>query len=181
MPTSFEETIKRYEKRTEMNDPLGIYNLGCRYALGRLGLPQNVAKALELWHQGAELGNAEAYYSIGHAYRNGEGVERDDKKATHYFELAAMGGNVEARHNLACLEGRAGNTDKALKHFMLAVKGGYAASLGIIKLMYIEGEATKDEYAKALRSYQAYLDEIKSEQRDEAAVADGNKYYESAV
>ena len=49
------------------------------------------------------------------------------------------------------------------------------------------GQATKDVYANAFRSYQAYLVEIKSTQRDEAAAAGGttfndeNKYYESAL
>ena len=37
---------------------------------------------------------------------------------------------------------------------------------------------TKDDYLKALRSYQAHLDEIKSVQRDEAAAfKDEWKYY----
>ena len=40
------------------------------------------------------------------------------------------------------------------------------------------GCATKEDYAKALQAYQAYLDEIKSGQRDEAAVfSDEYKYY----
>jgi len=182
MPTSFEETVKRYEKRIEMNDPRAIFNLGCRYRDGRLGLPQNRAKAYELWHRAAELGNAEAYYNIGIAYMNGYGVEVDMKKIIHYWELAAMRGHVKARHNLGVVEGQAGNMDRALKHFLIAVKDGHLNSMENIKSMYREGEATKDDYAKALRSYQAYLDEIKSDQRDEAvAFDDGNKYYESAV
>ena len=46
----------------------------------------------------------------------------------------------------------------------------------------MDGHATNDDYAKALRSYQAYLDEIKSDQRDMAAAAyDQYKYYESAL
>ena len=43
--------------------------------------------------------------------------------------------------------------------------------------IYKYGDATKDNYANALRSYQAYLDEVKSEQRDKAA--DRYRYYES--
>ena len=35
--------------------------------------------------------------------------------------------------------------------------------------MYMDGHATKDQYANALRSHQAYLVEIKSDQRDKAA------------
>ena len=41
----------------------------------------------------AELGNAEAYRSIGFAYKYGAGVEVDEKKAVHYYELAAIMGD----------------------------------------------------------------------------------------
>jgi len=181
-PYSHEKLIKCFEKRAELNDSGGINNLGGFYSEGRYGLSQNIAKAIELWNRAGELGSADAYYKLGNVYMNGYGVEIDMKKAIHYWELAAIGGNVDARHNLGCSEGRASNTDKALKHFMNAIEGGYAASLGIIKLMYKEGEATKEDYTNALRSYQAYLDEIKSDQRDKAASSnDRYKYYESAV
>ena len=47
-------------------------------------------------------------------------------------------------------------------------------------MFFSKGHARKDDYAKALRSYQAYLDEINSDQRDKAAaVRDEYKYYES--
>jgi len=46
----------------------------------------------------------------------------------------------------------------------------------------MDGHATKDDYTKALRAYQAYLDKITIDQRDEAAAADDDyKYYESAL
>ena len=66
----------------------------------------------------------------------------------------------------------------ALKHWMIAVRSGHSNSLKRIKELYTNDDATKDDYAKALRAYQAYLVEIKSPQRDEAAAADdGYKYY----
>jgi len=43
--------------------------------------------------------------------------------------------------------------------------------------MYENRQTTKDDYAKALQTYQAYLDEIKSDQRDKAAAANGSPYY----
>ena len=43
----------------------------------------------------------------------------------------------------------------------------------------MNGHATRDDYAKALRAYQAYLEEIKSDQRNKAAeYSDRYKYYE---
>ena len=164
----------------ELNDAEAIFDLGAFYDDGLCGLQQNNAKAFELWHRAAELGSAEAHYNIGNAYKFGDGMEVDEKKATHYFELAAMRGDACARNNLGVTEVKAGNIYRALKHYMIAVRDGDSNSLNNVKNTYMRGLATKDDYAKALRSYQAYLEEIKSDQRDEAAAAnDKHRYYES--
>jgi len=90
-----------------------------------------------------------------------------------------MMGDVVARHNLGNIEKKAGNIDRALKHYMIAVRSGYAKSLEKIKELYSNGDdATKEDYTTALRLYQAYLGEIKSDQRDKAATADDQyRYY----
>jgi len=174
-PKSAEDHIKRDKKRVEVGDPLAIYDLGSRYQYGERGYTQDHAKALELYHRAAELGHAESYANIGNAYGRGRGVEVDEKKASHYFELGAMKGCETARYNLGILEG---NMDRALKHYTIAVRGGIAESLNRIQKLYKDGHATKEDYTKALRLYQTYLDEIKSNQRDEAAAADDdNQYY----
>ena len=117
-------------------------------------------------------------HNIGCAYDNGDGVERDTKKANHYFELAAMGGYVTARHNLGVFEDHAGNWDRAIKHYMIAAGSGLNDSVKNIQQLFMDGHATKDDYANALRCRQAYLDEIKSPQRDQAAAYhDYYKYY----
>jgi TPR repeat protein len=177
-PSSDEEIVERDTKRMEMGDAQAIRNIGDYYYYGDRGLPQGTAKALELWHRAGELGCAAAYNNIGFAYDNGEGVERDEKKAMQYYELAAMGGAAIARHNLGHLEKEAGNMNRALKHYMIAVGFGYDDSLKMIQRMYKDGHATKDDYAKALLAYQAYLSDIKSDQRDKvAALSDRFKYY----
>ena len=51
-----------------------------------------------------------------------------------------------------------------------------ADSLKRIKELYTDGYATKEDYTKALQSYQAYLSEIKTDQRDKAT-ADDEKYH----
>jgi hypothetical protein len=173
-----DEMIEQINKRVEICDAEAIHNLGGCYSRGMHGLPQDRAKALELYHQAAKHGNVNSCYSIGYAYYNGNGVEMDEKKANHYWELAAMGGHVQARHNLGMYEGHAGNMGRAVKHFMIATEFGYYDSLENIKRMFMNGDATKDDYAKALLSYQANLVEIKSAQRDEAAAINhAHRYY----
>lgn len=41
----------------------------------------------------------------------------------------------------------------------------------------MKGSATKDDYDKALRPYQEYIDEIKNDQRDEAPMASERYIY----
>ena len=178
-PKSTDDANEREKKRVEKDDPVAIFNMGCYYDKGTYGYPQDDTKSLELFHRAAELGHAGAYASIGWAYDNGEGVEVDEKKAKHYYELAAMGGDTDARHNLGIIESkRNGNHERAVKHYMIAVKSGKAKSLEVFKQMYIDGRATKDDYTKALQLYQEYLSEIKSSQRDEAAAArEDYRYY----
>jgi TPR repeat protein len=178
-PDSEEENIKRIKKRVEAGDAEAIFGLGCYYLTGEFGLPQDHGKALELWQQAGELGNAKAYYNVGNAYHTGEGVERDNKKADHYYELAAMGGDVAARHSLGNSEFRVGNWDRALKHYMVSAGDGYNGSVKNIQDLYKHGRATKEDYSNALRAYQKYLDDIKSEQRDiAAAFSEVYKYVE---
>ena len=178
-PTSGEEYIQMTMKRMEAGDAIAINCLGGYYSEGKFDLPQDMDKALEIWHRAAELGHSESYYNIGNSYFHGRGVARDEEKAKYYWELAAIRGDVDARHNLGILEGRAENYDRALKHYMIAVGTGYNKSLNQIKEMYMHGFATKDDYANALLAYQAYLVEIKSDQRDNAAAfGDMYKYYE---
>ena len=105
-------------------------------------------------------------------------VLRDVKKAIHYWELAAIGGHLDAKQYVGISEIRIGNMKQALKHFLIAAELGHTRSLEYIKEMFKSGVATKDGYAKALRVYQSYLNEIKSPQRDEAAASyDDCKYY----
>jgi len=178
-PSSREEINQRYKKRMDAGDAIAIHDTGCWYKDGEYGFPQDHTKALELWHRAAELGYAGAYCSIGYAYYNGNGVEVDKKRAKHYLELAAMKGDSIARNNLGNMERREyNNQERALKHYIVAVRGGHSDSLNEIKWLYSNGYATKEDYTKALKSYQAYLGEIKSVQRNKAAAAkEKYRYY----
>jgi len=170
------EEKERELKRVEANDPLAINTLGCDYRDGTKR-HRDYTKALELFHRAGELGYTEAYTSIGSLYFNGKGVKVDEKKALHYFERAAIAGDVYARYNLGISEEDTGNFDRAVKHLMIAVRSGDNCSLEEIKRIYSDGHATKDDYTKSLRLYQEYLGEVKSRQRDEAAAFDQDYKY----
>ena len=168
-PDSEEEAIEINKKRVEVGDAIAIFDLGIFYDNGKCGMTQDQDKAMELYHEAGELGCAEAYFNIGNAYYNGRGVDRDEKKANHFDELAAMGGSVYARHNLGCSECRVGNWDRAIKHWLIAAGSGNNNSVKGIQQLYTDGHATKEDYTKALQAYQEYFEDVRSEQRDQAA------------
>ena len=109
--------------------------------------------------------------NMGGSYHNGRGVELDKMKAKHFYELAAMSGNVSARYNLGLIEGKAGNYQRAFNHFMLSARAGYSKGLEKVKQGFMTGlVVTKNEYENTLRAYHESQMETKSEARDTAAV-----------
>ena len=152
VPKTDEEGVKRIKKRMELGDPIATYDLGNHYYNATNGYPQDYTKALELWRRAGQFGHADAHLNIGYAYEKGEGVEIDEERAMHYYEQAAMAGDADARHNLGVNEEEAGNTERALKHHMIAAGCGDNDSLNYIKDFYSDGDASKDDYMKALQS-----------------------------
>lgn len=175
-----EEIVKRFKLRMKRGDALAFYGLGCMYFGAKYGLRRDVDKAFELWLKAAELGCATAHRNIGIEYMRGssKSVRKDEKKAAAQFELAAMKGDEMARGKLGDDEYKAGNIDRAIKHFLIAVSRGSEQGLSYMQGLFNAGHVSKDDYASALRARQAYLDEIITDQRDEAAAfGDQYKYY----
>ena len=168
-PNSDNESIGRLKKLMEKGNGRAFYILAGYYDRGLLGLPQDRAKANELYLKAGERGCANAYYNLGIHYVNGDGVEIDTKKAKYYYELAAMMGDVDARHNLGTMEGHAGNHQRAFKHLILTASAGFKESLDVVKHGFMAGHITKEEYANTLQAYQQSQDETKSDARDKAA------------
>ena len=167
--SSDEEGIERLAQLMDKGNAIAYYQFGCFYASGDCGIPQDWAKANELYQKAGDLGYALGYSRLGFNYHAGNGVEVDEKRAKYYSELAAMKGGVLARHNLGMSEGKAGNYHRAFKHFIIAAGAGNEKALSKVKVGFQAGYVAKDEYASTLRSYQKSQTEMKSEARDNAA------------
>ena len=162
------DSLAMVHARVEKKDPVAIYFLGQKYKFGRLGLQKDVQKANELWTEAAELDSTGALFSLGNAYHNGHGVQQNKRKAVHFYEKAAMQGHVESRNNLGGFEYNSGSDDRAVRHFLISAKMGLKNSLENIKMAFMGGGATKEQYTEALEGYQNALEEMQSHDRDEA-------------
>jgi TPR repeat protein len=167
--TSNEVQVERMKKRVEADDAQAMFNLGGFYQYGIIGLRQDHAKALELFHKSARLGNHQAHLHLSLGYQKGGIGENDTRKAIYHRQLSAVAGNVLARFNLGSEEGNAGNMDRAYKHWMISANDGFDLSMKQVQEGYKSGVVTKDDYAKTTRAYRNSIDEMKSDDRDRFA------------
>jgi len=124
--------------------------------------------AFEYYTKAAELGDANAHYNLSVMYRLGQGVEKDEKKKVYHLEVAAIGGNVSARHNLGCHEEINGRMERAVKHWIIAANMGHEGSMKALWEYHAKGFVKKEVLTATLRARQATIDESKSPQREEA-------------
>ena len=69
------------------------------------------------------------------------------------------------------VERDAGIISRAIKHWMISAGAGDDNSLKNIRVCFMIGHATKDDFEKALRAHKEAKDGTKSDQRDTAAAA----------
>ena len=163
---SKEEADKRRMKRIKKNDPAALREVGKKhYHEG------DYDEALKYLTSAAALGDADAHYNLSIMYQNGKGVEKDVKKKVYHWEEAAIRGHPQARFNLGYIEAMDGRFERAKKHWIIAANLGYHDSLSNLKKLYADGHASKEDYAGALRAYQAALEATKSADREKAEEA----------
>ena len=126
-----------------------------------------MTRAVELYERAAEIVK-DAHYNLGCIFYEGRVVEKNTAKAIRHYEAAAVKGDADARFSLGSLEFNAGNCDLALQHWMVSAKLGDQESVDKVKKMFMDGLATKADYADALRGHQSAAEEMRSPDRDEA-------------
>ena len=152
--------------KNQENCPAAITEMGSKYYH-----EGDYKTALKYLTKAAGLGNASAHYVLAGMYYKGERVVEDKDKEIYHSEEAAIGGHPNARHNLGCEEVDNGRYERARKHCIIAANLGSNDSLQELRKLYADGHASKEDYAAALRAYQAAVDATKSEERERAEKA----------
>jgi tetratricopeptide (TPR) repeat protein len=160
---SLEESHKLCMKRIKKNCPVAMAEMGKKHRD-----EGDYETALKYFKKAAQMGDATAHHNLSGLYHREEGVEKDEKKKIYHVEEAAIKGHPRARHNLGCIEMDNGKYERARKHFTIAANLGFHYSLELIRDLHADGHARKEDYATALRAYQAAVDATKSAERDEA-------------
>ena len=171
MPDDDADKLAMIQARVEKKDPEAINHLGHKYFFGELGLQKDALRASELWTEAAEHGSIEALFNLGNMYYHGKGVQEDEARAIQFWTKAALQGHVDSRHILGGYEFGKGSHDRAVKHFLVSAKMGDKISVEAIKEVFTIGNATKEQYAEALKGYQDAVEEMKSHDRDQAYCA----------
>jgi len=119
--------------------------------------------------------NPKCAFALGVIYYNGEGVERDFKKSTHYYSIAAEAGIVQAQVSAgfayANAMGVPEDFEKAAYFLKPACEAGEASAKVTLAEIYAMGKAggTRKEAAKLIR-------EVLSFTNSEEAMDVYNKY-----
>ena len=153
-------------KRVEKNDPVAMTQMGTeRHKEG------DYSSAFEYYTKAAELGDAMAHYKLAHLYCEGEGVQKDERKALYHWEEAAISGHPYARLNLAVIEIENGRPERGEKHFIIAANLGDEKSMKQLWKCFSMGHVSKDDLSVTLRKHHAAVNATKSPQRKAAEEA----------
>lgn len=163
-PVTQAELDANIAKRLEVNDPVTMRKMGLVH-----GSKEDYAKAFQYLTNAAGQGDAASHYHLSSLFWHGKGVEKDINTAVYHWEEAAIGGHPDARFNLGVHEWKyCGIKERALKHFIIAAYLGEDNSMKALTQACAKGFLSKDDYAAALRAYQAAADAMKSPQREAA-------------
>ena len=167
MPESDEEILLRLRKRVKHKDPKALFNMAMGYGYGAFGLSVDEAKCIDLLRESARLGLPGAQCHLGSFHHmGGMGLEQNEEEAIKYWEKAAEGGHVIARHNLGYMEGRKGNHDAAMCHLRLSASGGLKKSMKSLIIYFEDGLLRHGDLAETLQVMYLASAEMKSEYRD---------------
>ena len=136
--------IAELQNMAETGDPAVQNELGVRYRLGT-DVEKDPAKAVTWYLKAARQGYAKAYFNLGAAYYNGDGVPVNTDNSCAYFIFASDAGDDRGAGALA--RTRSENSVKAMNRCEV-----------LAATVYLKGDPIKQDYGKAIKWYTAAAD-----------------------
>jgi TPR repeat protein len=149
--------LAHLRERAEKGDVQAIVHLGSAYKCAYLRLAKDSAAAVSWFERAADLGDADAQYILGCAYRDGDGIEQDHAESLRRFRKAAEQGYAAAQCAIggAYYNGHGVPVDfkRAAHYFRLGAQAGHAGSMRILGVCYLNGDCV----ARSLPTARAWL------------------------
>mgnify|MGYP005932108513 CR=1 FL=1 len=142
------------------------------YSMGQDSLAaENIDEAVTYFRKAANLGAGEAAREIGVIARRletGNGLEKDERKASHFYRISGELGESEAwiylgRLYLRGINGAGPNPRKARRAFEHASEAGYTEATVLLAKIYDEGAMGKVNSASAFKYYRLAAERGSSE------------------
>lgn len=127
------KAMEWFDKAINLGDTNSMVTKGAIYYYGKEGMPINYEEAVKWFTQAAETGDDDGMWRLANCYKNGYGIEKDDRKAYMWFEKSANKQNRFGIFGLAlCFfigRGVERNYEEAVKLFKKAADQGHIGSL----------------------------------------------------
>lgn len=128
-----EEALGWFKMATEHGDPYGALMLG-KDARFRT---QNYHNAFQWFMVAARMGDPEAQYEVGNAYRKGRGIEADEEESAEWYRKAAEQGHTNATFQLGIYYKNRNDFEHALEWLKKSASKGDADSMTSIGNTYM--------------------------------------------
>ncbi|MFQ2319747.1 tetratricopeptide repeat protein [Aeromonas dhakensis] len=145
----FDEATRIWSPLSDQGQPRAQALMGWSHEMGQ-GSEQDMERAINLYRQAAQAGDAFGQYRLGELYLRGAGVKRDLREAFHWMELAARNGDVPAMLKVGVLHlmGVSGRVDlpRAKEWLYQAARQGNQLALKVLQELELaqEGSSTFD-------------------------------------
>jgi uncharacterized protein len=131
--------LPELQKLAQDGDPAAQNEMGIRYRLGN-DVDKDPSKAVGWFLKAAKQGFAKAYFNLGAAYYNGDGVKVNDDDACVWFNLAADAGDQRGEEAMARTKQEFTQTQITRCELLTGTA-------------YQTGERVKQDYGKAMDWY----------------------------
>ena len=150
----YAESAAAFREASELGHLRAKGFLALLYAKGQ-GVPQDDARALDLWREAAEAGDVESMVDLHYAFKMGDGAAVDPVQATEWARRAAEAGHVESMSALGSAyflgEGVPQDPGRAQEWLEKASAQGYAPASNNLGFMHARGQGVPRDPSRALR------------------------------
>ncbi len=134
------------------DNPAAKNLLGMMYELGK-GVPQDLAKSVSYYREGAKQGDPHAQYNLAVSFDSGTGVPLNYREAVRWFRRAADQGVSAAQYDLGVMIEQGRGVDKSFQKaanwYQKAARQGHVQAQNNLAWLYENGQGVERDLVTA--------------------------------